>query len=536
MQTILIINSYNSIRKIIFQIKLIRFYTTFVFVFLSLSVLSQADKYVNYINSNTARKHIEYLASDDLEGREAGEKGQKLAGAYLMQSFSSYGLPPIKGEYFQRFNLRVSTPQNISLMINGDTLRYFEDFLHNSDFMDSDFQGAQSVFVGYGIESDEYNELENIEIKNKVVFMLEGIPKFKKSKHTSFKKESISDWIDRDKKITRIVSKGARAVVMINPKIDVYKRIYSHSFNSSKMMLGTDKFKTKIPLLFISESKADSLLREGGLLKGLKKIKNKIDKKGVPLSSQLSLKIGIQSNIIKTDISSENILGYVEGSDKKEEIIIVTAHYDHLGKHNGKIFNGADDNASGTTALLMMAQAFAKAKEEGNGPRRSILFMPVSAEEKGLLGSRYYSENPIFPLKNTVANLNIDMIGRVDEDHHDNKGNPNPNYVYIIGSHFLSSELHQINEEQNDIHTKLQLDYKFNSIDDPNRFYQRSDHYNFAKHSIPVIFYFNGVHEDYHKHTDTIEKIDFKKVSKITQLIFYTAWELANREERISLD
>ena len=301
-------------------------------------------------------------------------------------------------------------------------------------------------------------------------------------------------------------------------------------------MLGTDKFKTKIPLLFISESKADSLLREGGLLKGLKKIKNKIDKKGVPLSSQLSLKIGIQSNIIKTDISSENILGYVEGSDKKEEIIIVTAHYDHLGKHNGKIFNGADDNASGTTALLMMAQAFAKAKEEGNGPRRSILFMPVSAEEKGLLGSRYYSENPIFPLKNTVANLNIDMIGRVDEDHHDNKGNPNPNYVYIIGSHFLSSELHQINEEQNDIHTKLQLDYKFNSIDDPNRFYQRSDHYNFAKHSIPVIFYFNGVHEDYHKHTDTIEKIDFKKVSKITQLIFYTAWELANREERISLD
>ena len=139
-----------------------RFFIIFLFVFLSINVFSQADKYINYINPQSARKHLEYLASDELEGREAGEKGQKLAGAYLMQSFSSYGLPPINGEYFQRFKLRVSTPQNISILVNGDTLNYFNDFLHNSDFPDYNFQNAQSVFIGYGIESEKYNELEII--------------------------------------------------------------------------------------------------------------------------------------------------------------------------------------------------------------------------------------------------------------------------------------------------------------------------------------------------------------------------------------
>ena len=161
--------------------------------------------------------------------------------------------------------------------------------------------------------------------------------------------------------------------------------------------------------------------------------------------------------------------------------------------------------------------------------------MPVSAEEKGLLGSRYYSENPIFELKNTVADLNIDMIGRVDEAHHE-ESVPNPNYVYIIGSDFLSTELHKINEDQNKKHTQLQLDYTYNSMDDPNHYYQRSDHYNFAKHGIPVIFYFNGVHEDYHQASDTIDKIDFNKIAHISKLVYYTAWELANNEDRIVVD
>ncbi len=232
----------------------------------------------------------------------------------------------------------------------------------------------------------------------------------------------------------------------------------------------------------------------------------------------------------KKRIKGENVLGYIEGADLKEELIIITAHYDHLGKHDSLVFNGADDDGSGTAATLEIAEAFMLAKKAGKGPRRSVLIMPVSGEEKGLLGSKYYTENPIYPLKNTIANLNIDMIGRLD-DWHDTA-----NYVYLIGADRLSQELHDISEQVNKKYIRLNLDYKFNEEDDPNRYYYRSDHYNFAKNNIPVIFYFNGVHEDYHKATDTVEKIDFKKTETITRLVFLTAWELANREERIVLD
>ena len=229
-------------------------------------------------------------------------------------------------------------------------------------------------------------------------------------------------------------------------------------------------------------------------------------------------------------IRGENVLGYIEGTDLKDELIIITAHYDHLGKHDTLLFNGADDDGSGTVAIMEIAEAFMLAKRDGKGPRRSILIMPVSGEEKGLLGSKYYTDNPVFPLRKTIANLNIDMIGRIDNMHIDG------NYVYLIGSDMLSKELHNISEEINKKHIGLELDYTYNTEDDPHRYYYRSDHYNFAKNNIPVIFYFNGVHEDYHKTTDTIEKIDFNKIEKITRFVFLTAWELANREERIKLN
>lgn len=231
-------------------------------------------------------------------------------------------------------------------------------------------------------------------------------------------------------------------------------------------------------------------------------------------------------------VSTENVLGFIEGTDKKEEIIVITSHLDHIGvDSDGKINNGADDDGSGTVALLELAQAFSRAKNAGNGPRRSILFMTVTGEEKGLLGSKFFVENPIFPLSKIVCNLNIDMIGRTDPAHEGK-----PDYIYLIGSDKLSSELHQISEQANNEHTMLEIDYTFNNPDDPNRFYYRSDHYNFAEKKIPVIFYFRGVHEDYHQPTDDIEKIQFDQVEKITRLVFYTAWELANRDERIMVD
>ena len=228
---------------------------------------------------------------------------------------------------------------------------------------------------------------------------------------------------------------------------------------------------------------------------------------------------------------SENIWAFIEGSEKPEEVIVISAHYDHIGITNGEIFNGADDDGSGTVALLEIAQAFAKAKKEGNGPKRSILFLHFTGEEHGLHGSRYYSENPLFPLANTITNINIDMIGRRDYEH------PNSNnYIYLIGSDYLSTDLYNICEDVNKKYIHLELDYKYNDRKDPNRFYYRSDHYNFAKNGIPSVFLFNGTHADYHKSTDTVDKIEFDALTKRTQLAFAMAWELANRENRPVVD
>ena len=227
---------------------------------------------------------------------------------------------------------------------------------------------------------------------------------------------------------------------------------------------------------------------------------------------------------------SENILAFIEGTEKPEEIIVISAHYDHVGTNNGVVYNGADDDGSGTVAVMEIAEAFQQAKKAGKGPKRSILFLHVTGEEHGLLGSKYYSENPVFDLKNTVVNLNIDMIGRSDKE------NEGKNYVYVIGSDMLSTELKKINVAANKATQNLELNYKYDDPNDPMRLYYRSDHYNFAKHGIPVAFFFDGIHEDYHQPTDDPEKIDYPLLQKRAQLVFATAWELANRKERIVVD
>lgn len=228
---------------------------------------------------------------------------------------------------------------------------------------------------------------------------------------------------------------------------------------------------------------------------------------------------------------SENIWAFIEGTEKPEEIVVVSAHYDHVGIKNGQVYNGADDDGSGTVALLEIAQAFEQAKKDGYGPKRSILILHVTGEEHGLHGSRFYSENPLFPLANTVADVNIDMIGRRDEAHKDSN-----NYIYLIGSDYLSTDLHNICEAVNTKFTKLDIDYKYNDRADRNRFYYRSDHYNFAKNGIPSVFLFNGTHADYHKATDEVDKIEFDALEKRTKLAFAIAWEIANRENRLVVD
>ena len=237
-------------------------------------------------------------------------------------------------------------------------------------------------------------------------------------------------------------------------------------------------------------------------------------------------------NIRGKNVKTENVVAIITGSENPEEYIVISAHLDHVGQKNGQIYNGADDDGSGNVAMLEIAEAFQIAVKENNRPKRSIIFLHVTGEEKGLLGSRYYTENPLYPLKETIANLNIDMIGRLDPKRVDK----DPNYIYLIGSDKLSNELHEVSELVNSKYTNLILDYTFNAENDPNRFYYRSDHYNFAKNGIPVIFYFNGTHEDYHQPTDTADKINYDILQKRAKLIFHTAWELANMPNRIKLN
>ena len=228
---------------------------------------------------------------------------------------------------------------------------------------------------------------------------------------------------------------------------------------------------------------------------------------------------------------SENIWAFIEGSEKPEEIVVISAHYDHLGMKDGKIYNGADDDGSGTVAIMEIAAAFQKAKEEGHGPKRSILILHMTGEEHGLHGSRYYTQNPLFPLANTVADVNIDMVGRRDPYHEDTN-----KYVYLIGSDYLSSDLYNICEDVNKKNNFLALDYKYNDKSDPNHYYYRSDHYNFAKNGIPVVFLYNGEHADYHKPTDKVSKIEFDALALRAKYAFSIASEIANRPNRLVVD
>ncbi|HMR20125.1 MAG TPA: M28 family peptidase, partial [Sphingobacterium sp.] len=246
------------------------------------------------------------------------------------------------------------------------------------------------------------------------------------------------------------------------------------------------------------------------------------------VATNLSAKMGILSE----KLDDPNVLGLVEGTDLKDEIVVICGHYDHDGiLPDSTFFPGADDNGSGTVAVLELAQAFAQAKKDGYGPRRSILFIGLAAEEKGLLGSKYYAENPILPLANTVACINIDMIGRIDDMHL----NGNHNYIHVIGVNKLSTELKPIVEKANkDI--GLELDYSYDRPNEPMRLYYRSDHYNFAKKGIPSLFFFSGLHPHYHTPEDTVDKIDFPMMVKREKLIFHTAWDIANRDTRLKVD
>lgn len=459
-----------------------------------------ALKYADEIKAETLRKHLEIIASDEYEGRETGKKGQKMTMEYLISQFKEYGIKDYEGlNYRQEFPLLEQISENVLLTIGGKKLELYDDFLIKPYFLSNELiKGKIKLYTK--------------ELKADAAFI------WKEDTVSSTGKSIASQFKQMKNGETRVA-------FYYDENLDSNLIKYEHYYKKSRTKLESQMKKADFISIALTESGFNKVLKAA-------KVKRKVlDKNG--LSSLEGLDLSFELNIDKptNSITGENVIAFIEGTDKKEEVLIITAHYDHLGIEGNKVFNGADDDGSGTVSLLEIAESFKMAEKDGFKPRRSILIMPVSGEEKGLLGSKYYSENPVFPLENTIANLNIDMIGRYDKHHKEDS-----NYVYLIGSDKLSNDLHELSESVNRASININLDYRYNEESDPNRFYYRSDHYNFAKNGVPVIFYFSGVHKDYHKETDTVEKIDFDKTAKISRLVFLTAWELANREERIKVD
>jgi hypothetical protein len=497
---------------------------------------TNAIRYAETIKASDLSEYLHVLASDSLEGRETGRKGQKMAAEYISNKFNDFGVKPgfkspEGNSYYQNFNLIKKEWNEVKLTINKREKIFLEDFYLFGDFDKDAAEKMSVVFAGFGIDAPQYSDYSGLDVTGKGVVIFMGEP-IKNGLSLVTGTSNYSDWaFDWRRKATTAREKGAREVFIIvgNSKAEFERRLEILKHHIAQPSLSFTHKERDGSAFFIPPTMAAEMLKisESTLFKNR-------DRLATEKTYQIKSKSAkVQSRVTTTDsiVNTENVLGLIEGTDKKDEIIVITAHYDHLGIEEGQIYYGADDDGTGTVALMEIAQAFAMAAQEGFRPRRSILIMPVTAEEKGLMGSEYYTDNPVYPLENTVTNLNIDMIGRLDEHYPEN-----PDYVYLIGSDKLSTELHEVSEKVNQNYTNLALDYRYNSLDDPNRFYYRSDHYNFAKNNIPVIFYFNGVHEDYHQPTDTVDKILFEKVEKITKLVFYTAWHLANRENRVEVN
>ena len=489
---------------------------------------SIAQVFANTITEQNMFAHISFLADDMLEGRETGERGQQMAAHYIRTQFKRMGLPGASSEkdpYFQTYYLSRSTIESASVQVGKKNYKYRDDFFQSGGNL-PDKISTDIVFGGYAMANEDYNNLEGLEVKDKMVLAFAGTPTKPEKEERLF--TQYREWRKRGEALKEA---GASGIMMILPD-SVYKTFSRFARRSSLSI--TDGKTSNFATLFISESMGAEIL-------GMAKAKpHKLKQELVNTSKVPSLtfkkgKFSLEAEVERETKNAENVMGYLEGTDKKDEVIILTAHYDHIGvTKKGVVNNGADDDASGTSAIMEIAEAFALAAEAGYKPRRSLLFMTVSGEEKGLLGSAFYTENPIFPLENTVTNLNIDMIGRMDKKYEEDADSAN--YVYIIGSDRLSSELHLVSENANDTYTQMVLDYKYNAENDPQRFYYRSDHYNFAKNNIPVVFYFSGTHKDYHKPTDDVEKIQFEKATKTARLVFHTAWDLANRDNRVVVD
>ena len=501
------------------------FFISFSLVTLAVAAQNNKDasKFASTITQKDLKDQLTIVAADDMEGRETASPGQKKAAAYIEDQFKKIGLKPGNGNSYQQlYPVYQDELKSASLSlynINFDVNKHFTANLSSS--VNGGWAIKNVVYVAYGISDKERDDYKDVDVKGKWVMLLDISPADME------KGESFIPGPSRfglSGKIRTAMQKGAVGVLAVS-------KSFMKENQPTPSTLGNMYMKKEgsgsgasnaIPVLSISYQAAASVLT--------KNITSYTELKNLPIGAYAT---DGQVRIVKetNKLESSNVIGVLEGTDKKEEYVVLTAHYDHLGKRGDVIFNGADDDGSGTVSVIEMAEAFAEAKKKGKGPRRTIVFMTVSGEEKGLWGSEYYGDHPIYPLEKTTVNLNTDMVGRIDPSY---KGD-SLNYVFVIGEDKLSSDLLKITDSIN-THFKMELDRRYNDPKDPNRFYYRSDHYNFAKKGVPIIFYFNGVHKDYHRESDTIEKINFDVMEKRVRLIFTTAWVMANRENMLKRD
>ena len=462
---------------------------------------SRPEAFAKLITPEDLKHHLYIIAGPEMEGRETATEGQRKAAAYIENEYKQLGLLPGNNEKYQLYyNVYKDSVTSASLEVNGNVFQVDKDFNPSARNVASTLRFSEVVYIEAGaIDSVRQANLAGRLVMTNAMFSGRG---------QSGTMELYNE----------LINKGVAAILTIGSN-------YPRNAGMSMIQQSVNLYRKSItPQLFtISENVVRSIT--GADYEQIK-------------SHNIQMKV-YNANILMdvkkatTTLQSSDVIGILPGTDLKDQYVVVSAHYDHLGKRNGTIYYGADDDGSGTVSIMEIAKAFAKAKAEGKGPRRSIIFLANSGEEEGLWGSDYYTSHPTFPLANTTVDLNIDMIGRIDPNR---KNGDSTNYVYVVGDDKLSSDLHTISEEENKKYIKMELDYKFNDPNDKERIYYRSDHYNFAKNGVPIIFYFDGIHADYHKPTDTPDKINYELMAKRARLVFYTAWNMANRNDMLKRD
>ncbi len=483
------------------------------------------------------RAHLEFIASDELEGRDTPSRGLDIAGMYIVSHLKRWGLKPggENGTYYQTLTIRTDQVRTDSSVVRIGTqeFRYGEGFVARAVPLSAE---AQPVYVGYGWSNptQSIDPYRGLDVREKVLVVLGGFPK--QVVQLGLEKAQQEGWVSPEENARR---RGARAILRIDPLLMERLERQSRMWARRRLVEELDREEPSVPLIVPARAMLDALCQGEEVSADELIQRAQSGEAGEPFTFRASKRLHIEIAVQTTRETARNVIAIAEGSDPvlKNEYVVVGAHLDHVGvgtpRRPGEdvIYNGADDDGSGTVALLEMAEAIA----HGARPRRSVLFIWHVGEEKGLWGSRLFTEHPTVPLQNLIAEVNIDMIGRSKPLNNTNPRNADlsePDEIFVIGPRLASPDLGKVLERVNASYLKLRLNPRYDDPSDPERLYYRSDHYSYARKGIPVIFFFSGLHEDYHQPSDHVDKIDFEKMAKVTRTIYGLVWSIADQEER----